>query len=159
LGSGVEEGDPIFTFKIASDTQEFYRTVRFDQNEKGKKIAEEIKGLPKGIYTITELKTLRYQYQDSSVLESTAPTLNDAGNKSVKVAIGHTSEECAGFSTGVTDHMAARSANIRFTNTREARLGRPTDTDVVTNRFVIGKKVQQIVTANTLVQQVVSTEL
>ena len=96
---------------------------------------------------------MRYQYQDSSVLESTAPTLNDAGNKSVKVAIGHTSEECAGFSTGVTDHMAARSANIRFTNTREARLGRPTDTDVVTNRFVIGKKVQQIVTANTLVQQ------
>jgi len=152
LGSGVEEGNPIFTFKIESNTQVFYRTVRFGQNENGIKRAEAITGLPKGRYTITELNTLRYHYNESSVLgsETTAPTMNDILNKSVKVAIGQTTAENPGYSSGVVDYMTARSATIQFDNGRDIKLGRPTDTDVVTNRFVIGSKVVQIETANTV---------
>lgn len=150
MGSGVEEGNPIFTFKIQSDSHVFYKTIRFGQNVQGIKKAEAITGLPKGIYTITELKTLRYNYATSSVVETNAPTLNDTSNKSVKVAIGQTSEENPGYSAGVIDHMTARSATLRFKNTRESKLGRPTDTDVVTNRFQIGSKVKQIDTANTV---------
>jgi len=152
LGSGVEEGNPIFTFKIENGTQVFYRTVRFGQNVAGIKRAEAITGLPKGKYTITELNTLRYHYNGSSVLgsETTAPTLNDTVNKSVKVAIGQTSAENSGYSAGIVDYMTAKSATIRFNNGRETKLGRPTDTDVVTNRFVIGSKVEQIETANTV---------
>ena len=95
---------------------------------------------------------MRYHYNESSVLgsETTAPTLNDTVNKSVKVAIGQTSAENSGYSAGVVDYMTAQSAAIQFDNGRETNLGRPTDTDVVTNRFVIGSEVEQIETANTV---------
>lgn len=123
------QGDPIFTFKIEGITASGkayleYRTVRFSN------VGEQtvtLNGLEKGVYTITELDTMRYKLLDITVNGSAPVTKTDSN---AKVAIGHT-----GMDNEKTN-LNATQGNVVFKNSLENDKF-ISDTDVVTNKFSV----------------------
>lgn len=132
------QGDPIFTFHIKGTTEDNeivneYRTVRFTQDDTtSNKWIAEITGLKKGIYTITELDTIRYNC--TNVTEATSVTHKadcDINNvdKSVTCYIGYSRED-----TTKMTNINKRNIKVNYTNTlvNDKDLN---DTDIVTNSF------------------------
>lgn len=123
------QGDPIFTFKIEGITASGkayleYRTVRFSN------VGEQtvtLNGLEKGVYTITELDTMRYKLLDITV-DGSAPVAKTDSN--AKVAIGYT-----GMDNEKTN-LNAIQGNVVFKNSLENDKF-ISDTDVVTNKFSV----------------------
>lgn len=123
------QGDPIFTFKIEGITASGkayleYRTARFSN------VGEQtvtLNGLEKGVYTITELDTMRYKLLDITVNGSAPVTKTDSN---AKVAIGYT-----GMDNNKTD-LNATQGNVVFKNSLENDKF-ISDTDVVTNKFSV----------------------
>ena len=123
------QGDPIFTFKIEGTTASGkayleYKTVRFS-NAGGQTVT--LDGLEKGVYTITELDTMRYKLSDITVSGSAPVTKTDSN---AKVAIGYT-----GMDNDKTN-LNAIQGNVGFTNKLENDKF-ISDTDVVTNKFSV----------------------
>lgn len=130
-GNAAIEGDPIFTFKIVYTPSEnspyqaktFYRTIRFSGNETEKE-AELLKGLPKGIYEVTEMTTQKYEFQEAVTEKSNCQT--QADGKSVTFHMGKKQ-------TGA-DSTEAVLGKVRYIN-KKVGPNTNTDTDTVVNRF------------------------
>lgn len=131
-GNAAIEGDPIFTFKIEYTSPDknspyqaktFYRTIRFSGNET-KKEAELLKGLPKGIYEVTEMTTQKYEFQEAVTEGSNCKT--DTVKKSVTFHMGW---EQAG-----ADSTEAVLGKVKYVN-KKVGPNTNTDTDTVVNRF------------------------
>lgn len=130
--AGIENlhGAPVFTFKIVrhyngvSDT--YYRTIKF--TGKGQLFAEELKNLPRGSYTITELDTQRYSFNKViSYKDGDIQGTPDNDTKSITFDIGVGNNK---------DNYDQLTGSALFYNKRTGNSGKRTDTDVVLNRFI-----------------------
>lgn len=117
-------GDPIFTFKVSgSDGSVLYRTFRFTNNQTGTKTFV-IDNLPTGItYTVTELKTVRYDLID------TIQTVNATADFKNHQAY-------------TTLYRDANQATITFTNQKNYMYNF-THSDAIKNTFVVGKTIEK----------------
>lgn len=132
------QGDTIVTFLIEGETVSGqnvhrYEVVRF--NSIGTK-SFTIDGLEKGVYTITELNSIRYDLADDGISiiknDTKVPIVNDKENKKVTFYIGYTS------TNGKTTNLEAKNVEATFTNelVNDENIG---DTDVVTNSFEVNE--------------------
>ena len=123
------EGFPVFTFKIVRNyegTQEtFYRTISFENTSNNTLTAELLSNLPRGSYTVTELKTQRYNL--SSVQDNGGSVTGDVDGNSITFDIG--------VNDNATNYEELDGKAI-FNNEKNDDPGKRTDTDVVMNRFV-----------------------
>ena len=130
-GNPAIEGDPIFTFKIEyksfseTESKVYYRTIRFT-GEELEKAAELLDGLPKGVYTVTELATQKYDLKGVSTEGSDAgiAEVTDQG-QSVTFTFGADDAE---------NRLTATKGVAAYTNTKTGP-STNTDTDTVVNRF------------------------
>lgn len=128
----VLEGDAIFTFKIActyatagGSSETLYRTVRLDGSA-DQAAAEALSDLPRGTYTITELKSQRY-----NVSAMSGDGTYDSAAKAFTVTFGE-----ADIPTVIEDDDdTVITKAVKITNTKTADTGKRTDTDVVLNRY------------------------
>lgn len=126
------QGDPIFTFKVMKDGRFYsYHTVRFTKEmlDAGKTevTAAVLEELTKGIYTVEEVGTLRYELKDVTADGTvSASTKNGAAVFQMEMVI---SED------GV---IKPAEAQATFTNVKKND-DNFSDTDVVVNSFVIGE--------------------
>lgn len=139
-GNAAIEGDPIFTFKIVyepfADTapdspfateKTFYRTIRFTSADPDEKDAEILEGLPKGIYTVTELTTQKYSVKTVSTGQSNCKVVDETLNdRTVEFHLGKNSSD-----TGSTKAVLGK---VRYVNEKTGP-STNTDTDTVVNRF------------------------
>ena len=128
-------GDPIFTFKVMKDGEFFsYHTVRFTQGTDGKMSVDGdvLSELPKGVYTVEELDTVRYE-QKSVTANGVGTYAADAtvSGKKAQFGIGRSIEK----EDTVLNH---RDGEVTFTNAKEKELNF-SDTDVAVNTFTIGE--------------------
>lgn len=130
-GNAAIEGDPIFTFKIVYTPSEnspyqaktFYRTIRFSGNETEKE-AELLKGLPKGIYEVTEMTTQKYEFQSAMTEGSNCQVQADGKSVTFYMGKNHTGE----------DSTEAVLGKVKYVN-KKVGPNTNTDTDTVVNRF------------------------
>lgn len=135
-GNPAIEGDPIFTFKIEyksfseTESKVYYRTIRFT-GEELEKAAELLDGLPKGVYTVTELATQKYDLKGVSTEGSDAgiAEVTDQG-QSVTFTFGADDAE---------NRLTATKGVAAYTNTKTGP-STNTDTDTVVNRFEYNEK-------------------
>lgn len=132
------QGDTIVTFLIEGETVSGqnvhrYEVVRF--NSKGTK-SFTIDGLEKGVYTITELNSIRYDLADDGISidknDTNVPIVMDIENKKVTFYIGYTSPDTE------KTNLKAKNVEATFTNelVNDENIG---DTDVVTNKFSVNE--------------------
>lgn len=131
-GNAAIEGDTIFTFKIEYTSPDknspyqaktFYRTIRFSGNET-KKEAELLKGLPKGIYEVTEMTTQKYEFQSAMTEGSNCQVQADGKSVTFYMGKNHTGE----------DSTEAVLGKVKYVN-KKVGPNTNTDTDTVVNRF------------------------
>lgn len=132
------QGDAIVTFLIEGETESGqyihkYKVMRFTNAETQ---TFELKDLEKGVYTITELNSIRYDLADDGISidknDTNVPIVDDIENKKVTFYIGYTS-------TGTkTTNLKAKNVEATFTNelVNDENIG---DTDVVTNKFSVNE--------------------
>lgn len=127
------EGDAIFTFRVTykpdqgSEASEVrYYTVEFKNNNGGDPtLVADLDNLKKGIYTIEELKTQRY---DST-------TISAEGSTNGIVSIEETSKMATVTIGGTTAANGKQTGVITYTNIKNTDSGSMTDTDVIVNKF------------------------
>jgi len=131
-------GDPIFTFKVmrkAPGEKKFkffsYHTVRFTQGTDGKMSVDGdvLSELPKGVYTVEELDTVRYELASVEAKGVGTNAANVPDSKKAEFGIGRT---VAAEDTVLNN----RDGEVTFTNTKKKELNF-SDTDVVVNTFSI----------------------
>jgi len=139
------QGDPIFTFKVMKDGEFYsYHTVRYTEASKeGNVVVATLTGLAKGVYTVEEMDTLRYELS-AITTEGSADRSVDVAKKAASFGIGR---DIAAVDT-VLDNLDGVAS---FTNTRTNNRNY-SDTDVVVNTFVIGEDGTIDWTADTLAQ-------
>ncbi len=128
------QGDPIFTFHIegtsdAGTKVNEYRSVRFTKTDSRNKFVATIEGLEKGKYKITELDTIRYEFEkvsDNTATEYQAPINNNG--KTVTCYIGYSAVDNAN-----TD-LNRRNVNVTYKN-KLINKNDQSDTDIVINTF------------------------
>ena len=127
-------GDPIFTFKVMKDGEFFsYHTVRFTKGTDGKMSVDGdvLSELPKGVYTVEELDTVRYELASVEAKGVGTYAANVPDSKKAEFGIGRTvsAEETV---------LNNRDGEVTFTNDKEKELNF-SDTDVAVNTFTIGE--------------------
>lgn len=123
-------GDPIFTFKISgSDGSVLYRTFRFSNDQTGTKQFT-IDNLPLGVeYTIKELSSIRYDLIDT-------------------IQTNNATADFQNHQAYTTLYIDSSHADITFTNQKNY-IYNFSHSDVITNTFVVGKKIEK----NTLIEE------
>lgn len=123
------DGESTFTFKIEDQNgKTWYRSVTMDKDTRDNTATTELlSGLPKGVYTITELDTIKYDERTvGEDTDSTCPV--SAREDSATVYIGYTA------SNDSETKLEARHGHVKFTNKRTDSK-QQTDSDVRLNRF------------------------
>lgn len=123
------DGESTFTFKIEDQNgKTWYRSVTMDKDTRDNTATTELlSGLPKGVYTITELDTIKYDERTvEKVTDRTCPVSAEGGLATVY--IGYTA------SNDSETKLDARHGHVKFTNKRTDS-GKKTDSDTRLNRF------------------------
>lgn len=132
------QGDPIFTFHITGTTVSGktineYRSVRFESSDKtNNKWVATIDDLEKGKYTITELDTIRYEFN--------SVTGNDADNYQALISKNDKTVTCfigyADKSDAANTDTNKRNVEVTYYN-KLVNNKDQSDTDIVTNSFTM----------------------
>lgn len=168
----ADEGDPIFTFKVTNlvDNKVYYRTVRFDVNDRDTKVcpdkvteenhlfssdyyvcSAQITDLPQGLYKIEEMDTMGFSLDKVGTDEDKKKTNCNYLNQETTTlyAIGYTLKDNVESLSEHTDvlksepndgHLECDRASTIFVNKKTRKPAKLTDTDVVKNSLVIGNE-------------------
>lgn len=126
-------GDPVFTFKVMKDGEFYsYATVRFSNTDTDTKTVA-VKELGKGVYTVEECSTMRYEL-DSVTAGGVGNCPADAKTEEMKAvfAIGRSMDE-------EVTVLNKRDGEASFVNVKNNSRNF-SDTDVVKNVFVIDEE-------------------
>ncbi len=133
----LKQGDPIFMFEVSNGTTTYTKTVRFDADTLADlkedadgyvSLSTEFNGLEKGTYTVSELKTMRYETK--SVEVETTDCAYEIENFVAQVAVGKAAL------ANETTNLKANEAAVLFCNEKNQD-DNFSDTDEVINHFSV----------------------